>query len=65
MAVQNRVRPSMPVTRSVQGRTFTRSSSRGWMCQVQPLSTTKPMLASPGARRREWEAAFRRRRAAK
>eukprot|EP00965_Chrysotila_dentata_P030780 1025493-Pleurochrysis_carterae.AAC.2 len=65
MAVQRCVRPSTPVTRSVHGRTFTRSPMWGCMCHVQPLSTTKPMLESPGARRREWEAALRRWREAK
>eukprot|EP00965_Chrysotila_dentata_P115854 3829656-Pleurochrysis_carterae.AAC.1 len=65
MAVQRCVRPSMPVTRSEHGRTLMRSARLGWMCHVQPLSTMKPMLVRPGARRREWDAAFRRRRVAK
>eukprot|EP00965_Chrysotila_dentata_P014402 477610-Pleurochrysis_carterae.AAC.1 len=60
MTVQGCVRPSTPVTRSVQGLAFTRSSRRGCMCQVQPLSTTKVMLVSPGASRRDREAELRR-----
>eukprot|EP00965_Chrysotila_dentata_P054731 1817318-Pleurochrysis_carterae.AAC.1 len=55
----------MPVTRSEHGRTLTRSPRLGWICHVQPLSTMKPMLVRPGARRREWVVAFRRRREAK
>eukprot|EP00965_Chrysotila_dentata_P099233 3281336-Pleurochrysis_carterae.AAC.2 len=60
MTVQAYVRPSTPVTRSIQGLAFTKSSRRGCMCQVQPLSTTKAMLVSPGASRRDRDAELRR-----
>eukprot|EP00965_Chrysotila_dentata_P260871 6214064-Pleurochrysis_carterae.AAC.1 len=54
------VRPSTPVTRSEQGRVLIKSSWRGCMCQVHPLSTTKPMLVMPDSRRRECEEELRR-----
>eukprot|EP00965_Chrysotila_dentata_P126028 4165398-Pleurochrysis_carterae.AAC.1 len=60
MAVQGCVRPSTPVTWSEHGLVFTRSSRRGCICHVHPLSTTKEMLARPCASLRERDAEFRR-----
>ena len=36
--------PSMPLTVSLQGRMLMRSVLYGWMCHVQPLSTTKATM---------------------
>eukprot|EP00965_Chrysotila_dentata_P109215 3609314-Pleurochrysis_carterae.AAC.3 len=49
----------MPATRSEHGRTFTKSSRCGCMCQVHPLLTIKltPSTLRAGSRRRRWRAA--------
>eukprot|EP00965_Chrysotila_dentata_P030296 1008317-Pleurochrysis_carterae.AAC.1 len=52
MTEHGSVRPSIPVTRSAQGRTLVRSSRRVCICHVHPLSTMKLMLERPAARRR-------------
>eukprot|EP00965_Chrysotila_dentata_P188743 6172923-Pleurochrysis_carterae.AAC.2 len=50
MAVHGCVLPSMPATRSEHGLTLIRSERRGYMCHVQPPSTTKLTPERPGAR---------------
>eukprot|EP00965_Chrysotila_dentata_P215988 6189108-Pleurochrysis_carterae.AAC.1 len=52
IAVQRWGRPSIPATRSEQGRTFTKSETCGRMCQVHPLSMTKPILRAPSRKAR-------------
>eukprot|EP00965_Chrysotila_dentata_P035354 1176188-Pleurochrysis_carterae.AAC.1 len=60
MTVQGCVRPSTPVTRSEHGLAFTRSSRRGCICHVHPLSTTKVLLARSCASLRARDAEVRR-----